>query len=340
MQDLPYPAAVPSMQLQRDHGGPARGSPVGRNRAKLEVSWAGDEAEVRACQRLRYQVFVEEMGARLSVPHGAPAGHDIDLYDRHCEHLMVRDLSDDGLGGQVVGTYRVLTPWSSQQIGGLYTDTEFDLTRLHHMRPRMAELGRSCVHEDYRSGGVILALWAALGEFMQRHDLDTMIGCASISMRDGGHVAASIWEKLRHGHLAPIEQHVQPRLALPVDELRRDLPVELPPLIKGYLRCGAKVLGPPAWDPDFNTADLPLMISLADLPSTGDISSGEVQAHRAVSGPRHRGCDDCGPAPFGAPTESTLAPEPPHRPVCHSCPDAVTAAAGPGPSRSAEGRRR
>ena len=101
---------------------------------------------------------------------------------------------------------------------------------------------------------------------MQRHGLDTMIGCASVSMRDGGHVAASLWEQLRGSHLAPIEHHVQPRLALPVEELHRDLPVDMPPLIKGYLRCGAKVLGAPAWDPHFNTADLPLLINLADLP--------------------------------------------------------------------------
>ena len=214
-----------------------------RARAKLDVSWATTEEDIRACQRLRYRVFVDEMGARLSLPQGSPAGHDIDLYDSYCEHLMVRDVSDDALGGVVVGTYRVLTPWAARQTGGLYTETEFDLTRLRTMRGRMAELGRSCVHEDYRSGAVILALWAALGEFMQRHGLDTMIGCASISMRDGGHVAASLWRQLSQNHLAPIEQHVRPRLPLPVDELRSDLQVDMPPLIKGYLRCGAKILG-------------------------------------------------------------------------------------------------
>jgi putative hemolysin len=237
-----------------------------RARARLDVSWATTEEDIRACQRLRYRVFVDEMGARLSLPQGSPAGHDIDLYDSHCDHLMVRDVSDDALGGAVVGTYRVLTPWAAKQTGGLYTETEFDLTRLRSMRGRMAELGRSCVHEDYRSGAVILALWSALGEFMQRHGLDTMIGCASISMRDGGHVAASLWRQLSQTSLAPIEHHVRPRLPLPVDELRSDLVADMPPLIKGYLRCGAKVLGPPAWDPHFNTADLPLLINLADLP--------------------------------------------------------------------------
>jgi putative hemolysin len=102
---------------------------------------------------------------------------------------------------------------------------------------------------------------------MVSRGLDTMIGCASISMRDGGHVAASVWEQVRKTHLAPIEHHVRPRLPLPVQELFDGRQAEIPPLIKGYLRCVAKVLGAPAWDPDFNTADLPIMMRLRDLPA-------------------------------------------------------------------------
>ena len=236
--------------------------------SRFTVAWARDESDVRAAQRLRYAVFVEEMGARLTLPADAPAGHDIDVFDPFCEHLLVRaPARDDGEPGAVIGTYRVLTPAAARQVGGLYSETEFDLTRLRPLRSRMVELGRSCVHPDWRSGGVILALWGALGEFMARNGLETMIGCASIGMRDGGHVAASLWEQLRRTHLASIEWRVRPRLALPVEELRRDLPVELPPLIKGYLRCGATLLGAPAWDPDFGTADLPLMMRLGDLPA-------------------------------------------------------------------------
>jgi len=208
------------------------------------------------------------MGARLAVPSGAPAGHDIDVFDDFCEHLLVRaPAADDGEPGAVIGTYRVLKPAAARRVGGLYSDTEFDLTRLRPLRARMVELGRSCVHPDWRSGGVILALWGALGEFMARNGLETMIGCASVGMRDGGHVAASLWEQLRRTHLASIEWRVRPRLALPVEELRSDLAVEPPPLIKGYLRCGATLLGAPAWDPDFGTADLPLMMRIGDLPA-------------------------------------------------------------------------
>jgi putative hemolysin len=102
---------------------------------------------------------------------------------------------------------------------------------------------------------------------MARNGLDLMIGCASVPMHDGGHAAASLWQRLRDSHLAPIEHQVLPRLPLPVDELRGDLDVEPPPLIKGYLRCGSRVLGPPAWDPDFGTADLPMMLNLRDVPT-------------------------------------------------------------------------
>jgi putative hemolysin len=267
MRDLPMPTFPLSSLSAFDA---PRRSVHGRSETPVpafDVVWARDEEEVRQSQQLRYVVFAEEMGARLTVPKGTPAGHDVDLFDPFCEHLLVRARTEDGEPGQVIGTYRVLTPANSMRVGGFYSDQEFDLTRLRPLRSKMVELGRSCVHPDYRSGGVILALWAALGEFMQRNGLDTMIGCASVSMRDGGHVAASLWEQLRKTHLADVQWHVEPRLALPVEELRHDLQVESPPLIKGYLRCGAKVLGPPAWDPDFNTADLPLMMRLADLPA-------------------------------------------------------------------------
>lgn len=240
---------------------------ISTDKARFEVVWASNENDVREAQQLRHLVFVEEMGARLTLPKGAPAGHDVDMYDPFCEHLLVRAPRVGGVAGQVIGTYRVLTPASAQRVGGLYSETEFDLTRLRPLRSKMVELGRSCVHPEWRSGGAILALWAALAEFMHRNELDTMIGCASVSMRDGGHFAASLWEQLRQSHLAPIEWRVTPRLPLPVEELRRDMQVEAPPLIKGYLRCGATVLGAPAWDPDFNTADLPMLLRIEDLPA-------------------------------------------------------------------------
>jgi putative hemolysin len=234
----------------------------------IAVAWARHQDEVREAQRLRYMVFAGEMGATL--PNKVP-GHDVDIFDEYCEHLLVRDVSSR----QVIGTYRVLTPAQARRVGSTYSDTEFDLTRLRNLRERMVELGRSCVHRDHRHGGVIMALWGALGEFMVRNQLDTMIGCASIPMQcegaqspvGGGHIAASIWRQVKEKHLASVEFHVRPRLPLPIERLDDSLDVEAPALIRGYLRLGAKVLGPPAWDPDFNAADLPMMMRLADLPA-------------------------------------------------------------------------
>jgi putative hemolysin len=233
-------------------------------RKAVEVTWARHQDEVREAQKLRFDVFGTEMGARLStlVP-----GHDVDLFDDYCEHLLVKQPET----GQVIGTYRVLTPAQAKRVGSTYSDTEFDLTRLRDMRKRMVELGRSCVHPDHRHGGVVMALWGALFEFMDRNRLDTMIGCASIPMLHNGvvsgDVAASIWHQLRQTHLADIQYHVRPRLPLPVDELDHDLQIAPPALIRGYLKLGAKVLGAPAWDPDFNTADLPMMMRTTDLPA-------------------------------------------------------------------------
>lgn len=234
----------------------------------IEVSWARHQSEVREAQKLRYSVLALEMGARL--PNTLP-GHDVDLFDDFCEHLLVRDKATR----QVVGTCRVLTPAQAKRVGSTQSDTEFDLTRLRAVRARMVELGRSCVHREHRQGGVVVALWGALAGFMARNQLDTLIGCASIPMQHegphgmvgGGHAAASIWRQLKAQHLAPIDFHVRPRLPLPVERLDDTLDVQPPALIRAYLRMGAQVMGPPAWNPDFNAADLPMLMRLGDLPA-------------------------------------------------------------------------
>ena len=272
MNELPNPTfafsplSLPRGSLHRpDRRQPEPSSSLAATeRGGLQVSWARHADEVAQAQLLRYEVFAGEMGARLST---SVPGHDVDIFDNYCEHLLVRDEATQ----QVIGTYRVLTPAQAKRIGSTYSDTEFDLVRLRSLRERMVELGRSCVHPEHRHGGVIMALWGALAEFMVRNQLDTMVGCASIPMLHNGvvsgDVAASIWHQLQATHMAPIEFHVRPRLPLPVEQLDASLPVEPPALIKGYLRLGAKVLGAPAWDPDFNTADLPMLMRIQDLPS-------------------------------------------------------------------------
>jgi putative hemolysin len=225
---------------------------------RFEVMLARGPEEVRAAQRLRYSIFAEEMGARLSTRE---PGVDADIYDPWCEHLLVRE-KDTGL---VVGTYRILPPSQAECLGGYYSEQEFDLTRLLHLRPRMVEVGRSCVHPGYRTGGVITLLWSGLSRYMVSHGYEYLIGCASISMNDGGHAAASIYRAAREKHLSPIEWRVSPRCPLPLEALDRQVEAPMPPLVKGYFRVGAYVCGDPSWDPDFNTADLLLLLPMSRM---------------------------------------------------------------------------
>ncbi len=240
---------------------PHRTSSASDEDAGFTLAWATTWPEVREAQRLRYRVFAGEMGARVpSRRHGL----DADEFDAYCDHLLVREPAD----GAVVGTYRVLAPDQAQAAGGLYSDQEFDLSPLAGLRPRMAELGRACVDARFRHGGVVLALWAALTRYMLARDLEWMIGCCSLPLRDeGGRTAAGLWHALRHTHLVEPGLRVRPLLPFPVDSFAADSRAEPPPLLKGYLRLGARVMGPPAWDSDFGCADLPVLMRVADLPT-------------------------------------------------------------------------
>lgn len=231
---------------------------AGKQRRKLSVSLARDETEVTEAQRLRYAVFAGEMGARIETPR---PGVDQDNYDSLCEHLLVRDQESN----EVVGTYRILPPRNAQQLGHYYSEQEFDLTRLAHLKPSMVEVGRSCIHPHYRSGGTIFMLWAGLARYMAENHYEHLIGCASMSMADGGHAAASLYERIKHAHLCPLEYRVFPRCRLPLEHLDVSRPADLPPLIKGYLNVGAWICGEPAWDPDFNVADLLVLLPLTNI---------------------------------------------------------------------------
>ena len=262
-------ATRPTRQAILRSNGPSATMPIERPKAAdLRVVWARSQDEVRLAQRLRYEVFVNEMGANLDhlCPHQTQ-GLDQDEFDDYCEHLLVKDMAN----GKVVGTYRLLPPLQAKRLGGTYTETLFDMTRLRQLRSRTVELGRSCVHPDYRSGGTIMLLAGAIFKFMVDNHFDIMVGCASIPMHSAGarsgDVAASVWQQVSKSHMATPGHQVYPRQPLPLDRLNGTLAVEPPALISAYLRMGAKVLGPPAWDPVFNTADLPIMARLDELPA-------------------------------------------------------------------------
>ncbi|WP_424210850.1 GNAT family N-acetyltransferase [Streptomyces sp. BI20] len=223
------------------------------------VRLARDADEVRAAQRLRHQVFAGEYGARLDGPE---PGLDSDEFDAHCDHLVVLERHS----GQVVGTYRILPPERAAAAGRLYSETEFDLSALAPIRSELVEVGRSCVHPDHRDGAVIALIWAGLARYMERGGHTWLAGCCSVPLADGGRLAADARATTLAQALAPAEHRVTPHRpwtpdpahVTPAGAGRNALPA----LLRGYLRLGAWVCGEPAHDPEFDCADLFVLLSL------------------------------------------------------------------------------
>lgn len=222
-------------------------------RYSLLVAREGDE--VLAAQRLRYRVFAEEMGATLHTP---TPGLDIDAFDEYCDHLVVRD----DRTGEIVGCYRMLPPDRASEAGMLYSETEFDLRNLAHLKQSLVETGRSCVHPDHRTGAVVSLVWAGIARYMLLSGHSWLAGCASVPLHDGGTLAAGVWDTVRRKHFAPEEYRVRP--LRPWDSTQVETPrrAAIPALLKGYLRLGAWVCGAPAIDADFGVADLFVLLSL------------------------------------------------------------------------------
>lgn len=226
--------------------------------ATLSLSLASTREELLEVQRLRYKIFVE--GGGLTALQNEER-LDQDEFDAYCDHLLVRDSRTL----QVVGTYRMLKPSAACDIGKLYCESEFDLSRIAHLRGTMVEAGRACIHPAYRSGAVIMLLWSGIADYMRRHRCEYLIGCASISLADGGFAASSVYQQIvARGNLAPIEYRATPRLAFPLERSNNTSAV-MPPLLKGYLKSGAWICGEPAWDPQFHCADLLVLLPLANL---------------------------------------------------------------------------
>jgi putative hemolysin len=231
---------------------------AGPARPRYSLLVARDGEEVLAAQRLRYRVFAGEMGAVL---HTSTPGADVDAFDEHCDHLLVRE----DVTGEIVGCCRMLPPERVAAAGMLYSETEFDVRALDGLRGALVETGRSCVHPDHRSGAVVSLVWAGIARYLLLSGHRWLAGCASVPLTDGGALAAGVWETVRHKHLAPREYRVRP--LRPWEPSGVDVPrkVAIPPLLRGYLRLGAWVCGPPAHDADFGVADLFVLLGLDQI---------------------------------------------------------------------------
>jgi putative hemolysin len=223
-----------------------------------------DPADVAAAQRLRHAVFAGEQGARPAAGDAvavaaATQGRDADAFDEHCDHLVVREDAT----GEIVGTYRMLTPDGARAAGRLYSDTEFDLSAIDRLRGEVVEVGRSCVHPAHRHGVVLSLVWAGIGRYTVLAGHRWVVGCASVPLTAAGALPGAVWDLVASRHLAPAARRVRPWREAPIGDHDPQAPgaaraarTALPPLLRGYLRLGAEIGGPPALDPDFGVADL------------------------------------------------------------------------------------
>jgi L-ornithine Nalpha-acyltransferase len=238
---------------------------------RLEVRLAETPADIEAAQRLRYKVFYEEMQARAT-PEMKAQGRDFDRFDALCDHMIVID-HEAPKGEEVVGTYRCLRQDVAEAHGGFYTQDEFDLQELiDRLGPeiRFLELGRSCVHADYRTKPMIELLWVGIISYVNFYGLDVMVGCASLHGTDPNALALPL-SYLYHNYLAPEPWRARAREhryvamdRVPKHKIdAREAFRMLPPLIKGYLRAGCYIGDGAVVDEQFNTIDVMIILPVS-----------------------------------------------------------------------------
>ena len=236
----------------------------------FEVTLAQGEAELLAAQRLRYHVFVEELGGG-----GALVDHagrfERDRFDPYFDHLILIDHSRDAAGLEhVVGVYRLMRGEQAAGAGQFYSEEEYDLAPLRASGRRLLELGRSCLLPEYRGGIAMYHLWTGLAGYVETHGIDILFGVASFHGTDVAALAQPL-SLLHHRHLAPEELRVRARAYQPMDLMppdaidRRAAMVQVPALIKAYLRLGG-VVGDGAYiDHAFNTTDICMIMDTARM---------------------------------------------------------------------------
>jgi len=232
----------------------------------FEVKIATEPSEIEQAQRLRFEVFNLELnkGLKSAYQHGL----DIDEFDPFCDHLIVREIKS----GDVVGTYRLLRGSQARRNIGFYSEKEFDLSRIKQLDGELMELGRSCARKDFRDRALIPLMWEAITEQVRTHKVRYLFGCGSLYSTGAAEVSA-FYALLKNRYFADDSCRVQPLENCRFKALIDDLPMgdeqglfqKLPSLIKGYLRIGALVCGPPALDAEFGTADFFLLLDFGAM---------------------------------------------------------------------------
>jgi len=226
---------------------------------RLVARFVDSSADIERAQRMRYEIFHEEFGAQFhTLSADGSMLIDADDYDAHCLHLVVEDQST----GHLIGYTRLLPDHAAKQLGGFYSAHEFSLDNLLSKPGRYLEIGRTCIHPEHRNGATITVLWSKVAEYLLQGGFDYLIGCASVPLSDGGKALAKMMPELREKYLSDGHLRVAPRIPYLTSAHSADSEVRMPPLLKAYVRMGAKICGEPCWDRDFNTADLFILLDV------------------------------------------------------------------------------
>ncbi|MGE5305658.1 MAG: GNAT family N-acetyltransferase [Alphaproteobacteria bacterium] len=233
----------------------------------LEITITTDKNAIRQAQKLRFDVFNLEMNKGLRASY--ERGLDSDDFDPLCDHVIVRDLESR----EVVGTYRLLLGAQAKQKIGFYSEREFNLDNIKRLDGELLELGRSCARKDFRDRALVPLMWEAIAQYVQEHQVRYLFGCASLYTTDVAEVSAC-FSFLKQKYYAANTFRVEPLEECRFDGVSDHEVIDeqatflrLPSLIKGYLRLGALVCGPPALDREFGTADFLLVLDIHKLSS-------------------------------------------------------------------------
>lgn len=231
---------------------------AGRGAPNLEATVERHGPRVLEAQRLRHRI----LGREMRIPWTAAARMaDVDGFDRHCDHVVVRDAATDA----VVATCRILPPEGARAAHGYHAEGAFDFELLGLLRERMVEVDRACIHPDYGTAAPLALFQSCLCRYLIEHGHDYVITTVMLPLLDGGHRAASIYRACADAHPSPDDLRARPRRRLPREILRDTLEVEPPDLLKAYLGLGAWICGEPAFDPELEGAVLPLLLPLARM---------------------------------------------------------------------------
>ncbi len=240
---------------------------------RFTVRLAEGDQDVLAAQRLRYRVFVEEMGATPTEENRAER-RESDRFDPYFEHLLLidRECDDPDKELGVVGVYRLMRGARAREGIGFYGAGEYDLSKLDAYPRETLELGRSCVDADYRGGAGMHLLWSGLGAYVVEHEVGLMFGVASFHGTDTAPIAQAL-SYLHHFHLAPEDLRVRAlpesytdMAILPPEAVDRTEALrQMPTLMKGYIRIGGYVGEGAFIDREFNTVDVCLLMDTSRM---------------------------------------------------------------------------